>query len=61
MAAKGKGREKHKLESTGTFEDGTPSKHFYTITRKKGAPKLEVMKFDPRLRKYVLYKQTKLK
>ncbi len=61
MAAKGKGREKHKLQSTGTFEDGRPSKHFYTITRKKGAPKLKIKKFDPWLGKYVMYEQGKLK
>jgi|LakMenEpi03Aug12_release.lakeMendotaPanAssembly.Ray.scaffolds.fasta_scaffold281332_2 large subunit ribosomal protein L33 len=54
MAAKGKGREKFKLLST-------ESPHFYTITAKKGAPKLEIKKFDPTIRKHVLYKQTKLK
>jgi ribosomal protein L33 len=53
--AKGKGREKFKLQST-------VSKHFYTITARKGAEKLEIKKFDPTkgVRRHVLYKQTKL-
>ena len=56
MATKG-GREKIKLESTA----GTG--HFYTTnTNKKTTPeKLEFMKFDPKARKHVLYKETKLK
>ena len=56
MAAKG-GREKIKLESTA----GTG--HFYTTAKnKKTTPdKLEFMKFDPKARKHVLYKETKLK
>lgn len=61
MAAKGKGREKFKLESTATLGDGKPSKHFYTVTARKGAEKLELKKYDPRVRRHVLYKQTKLK
>jgi large subunit ribosomal protein L33 len=61
MAAKGKGREKCKLESTAILENGKPSKHFYTITVRKGADKLEIRKYDPRVRRHVLYKQTKLK
>jgi len=56
MAAKG-GREKIKLESTA----GTG--HFYTTSKnKKTTPgKLEFMKFDPKARKHVLYKEIKLK
>ena len=54
--AKG-GREKIKLESTA----GTG--HFYTTTKnKKTTPeKLEFLKFDPKARKHVLYKEVKLK
>ena len=54
--AKG-GREKIKLESSA----GTG--HFYTISKnKKTTPeKLELMKFDPKARKHVTYKETKLK
>ncbi len=54
--AKG-GREKIKLESTA----GTG--HFYrTNKNKKTTPeKLEFLKFDPKARKHVLYKEVKLK
>ena len=54
--AKG-GREKIKLESSA----GTG--HFYTTSKnKKTTPgKLEFMKFDPKARKHVTYKETKLK
>ncbi len=56
MATKG-GREKIKLESTA----GTG--HFYTTTKnKKTTPeKLEFVKFDPKARKHVSYKEVKLK
>ena len=56
MATKG-GREKIKLESTA----GTG--HFYTTNKnKKTTPeKLEFMKFDPKARKHVLYKEITLK
>jgi large subunit ribosomal protein L33 len=56
MAAKG-GREKIKLESTA----GTGV--FYTTNKnKKTTPeKLEFMKFDPKARKHVLFKEVKLK
>lgn len=54
MASKGKGREKFKLQST-------ESDHFYTITAKKGAEKLQIKKFDPKMRKHVLYKQERLR
>ncbi|MBW8365559.1 MAG: 50S ribosomal protein L33 [Rhizobium sp.] len=54
--AKG-GREKIKLESSA----GTG--HFYTTTKnKKTMPeKMEISKFDPKARKHVMYKETKLK
>jgi large subunit ribosomal protein L33 len=50
-------REKIKLESS-----AGPG-HFYTTNKnKKTTPeKLEFMKFDPKARKHVLYKETKLK
>ena len=50
-------REKIKLESTA----GTG--HFYTTNKnKKTTPdKLEFIKIDPKARKHVLYKETKLK
>ena len=56
MASKG-GREKIKLESSA----GTG--HFYTTSNnKKTTPgKLEFMKFDPKARKHVLYKEIKLR
>lgn len=56
MAAKGI-REKIKLESTA----GTG--HFYTTTKNKRTmpEKMEIKKFDPVVRKHVLYKETKLK
>jgi large subunit ribosomal protein L33 len=50
-------REKIKLESTA----GTG--HFYTTTKnKKTMPeKMEIKKYDPKVRKHVTYKETKLK
>ena len=50
-------REKVKLVSTA----GTG--HFYTTTKnKKTMPdKLELKKFDPKIKKYVLYKESKIK
>ena len=52
------GRDKIKLESTA----GTG--HFYTTTskNKKTMPeKMSIMKFDPKARKHVEYKEIKLK
>ncbi len=51
------GRDKIKLESTA----GTG--HFYTTTKNKRTTpaKLEMMKFDPKARKHVTYKETKIK
>lgn len=56
MAKKGK-REKIKLESSA----GTG--HFYTsIKNKMNTPaKVELKKYDPVVRKHVVYKETKLK
>ena len=50
-------REKIKLESSA----GTG--HFYTTTKNKRAKpdKIEMMKYDPKARKHVMYKETKLK
>lgn len=50
-------RDKIKLESTA----GTG--HFYTTNKNKRTTpeKLEFKKYDPKARKHVLYKETKLK
>jgi large subunit ribosomal protein L33 len=50
-------REKIKLESTA----GTG--YFYTTSknRRTSTGKLELMKYDPKVRKHVLFKETKLK
>lgn len=49
-------REKIKLQST-------ESSHFYTATKNKRThpEKLELKKYDPIVRKHVLYKETKIK
>jgi large subunit ribosomal protein L33 len=51
------GRDKIKLESTA----GTG--HFYTTTKNKRTmpTKMEITKFDPKARKHVVYKETKIK
>ncbi|MCB9542030.1 MAG: 50S ribosomal protein L33 [Myxococcales bacterium] len=50
-------RDKIKLESTA----GTG--FFYTTTKNKrtSTGKLEMMKYDPKVRKHVMFKETKLK
>ena len=50
-------RDKIKLESTA----GTG--HFYTTSKNKRTrpEKMEIKKYDPVVRKHVLYKETKLK
>ena len=50
-------RDKIKLESTA----GTG--HFYTTTKNKRnmTEKMEIMKFDPVVRKHVAYKENKIK
>ena len=37
--------------------------HFYTTTKNKRTKpeKMEIMKFDPKVRKHVAYKETKIK
>ena len=56
MASKG-GREKIKLESSA----GTG--HFYTTSKNNNTmpETMTIMKFDPKARKHVEYKETKLK
>ena len=51
-------REKIKLESV-----GNENKHFYTTDKNKRTTteKLEFMKYNPKARKHMLYKETKLK
>ena len=51
------GREKIKLESSA----GTG--HFYTTTKNKRTTpdKIEIVKFDPKVRKHVPYKEAKIK
>jgi len=50
-------REKIKLESSA----GTG--HFYTTTKNKRTmpDKMEIIKYDPKVRRHVIYKETKLK
>jgi large subunit ribosomal protein L33 len=50
-------REKIKMESTA----GTG--HFYTTTKNKRTKpeKIEMMKYDPKARKHVMYKEGKIK
>lgn len=57
MASKKGAKEKIKLESSA----GTG--HFYTTSKNKTTTpeKLEFMKFDPKARKHVLYKEVRLK
>ncbi|MBM23642.1 MAG: 50S ribosomal protein L33 [Gammaproteobacteria bacterium] len=50
-------REKIKLVST------AKTGHYYTTTKNKRQhpDKVEIKKFDPKIRKYVLYKEAKIK
>lgn len=48
-------RELIRLVSTG----GTG--YFYTTNKRKGKDKLELKKYDPRLRKHVVFKEAKIK
>ncbi|HIA93573.1 MAG: 50S ribosomal protein L33 [Colwellia sp.] len=50
-------REKIKLVST------AKTGHYYTTTKNKRQhpDKVEIKKFDPRIRKHVLYKEAKIK
>jgi large subunit ribosomal protein L33 len=54
MARKGN-REIIKLVSTA----GTG--YFYTTKRKKGRDKLEIKKFDPKIKQHVIFKEAKIK
>ncbi len=60
-------REKIKLVSTATHvggkKDGQKTGHYYATTKnKKTTPdKLSFMKYDPVVRKHVLYKEYKIK
>ena len=35
--------------------------YFYTTVRKKGREKLELKKYDPRVKKHVVFKEAKIK
>ncbi len=50
-------REKIRLRSSAN------TGHYYTTTKNKRLhpEKMEVKKFDPRIRKHVIYKETKIK
>jgi len=50
-------RDKVRLRSTA----GTGHCYFTTRNTKKNTTKLELKKFDPVVRKHVLYKETKMK
>jgi large subunit ribosomal protein L33 len=45
------------------LESSAGTGHFYTTTknRRTQTEKLELMKYDPKVRKHVLYKETKMK
>jgi large subunit ribosomal protein L33 len=45
------------------LESSAGTGHFYTTTknRRNNTVKLELMKYDPVVRKHVLYKETKIK
>jgi large subunit ribosomal protein L33 len=53
--AKAGGRELIRLVSTA----GTG--YFYTTSKKRGKDKLELKKFDPKLKKHVVFKESKIK
>jgi large subunit ribosomal protein L33 len=53
--ARARNREIIKLVSTA----GTG--YFYTTTKRKGKDKLELKKFDPKARKHVVFKESKIK
>lgn len=56
-------REKIKLVSSAKKENGQSTGHFYTTTKNKRLhpEKVEVKKFDPVVRKHVMYKEAKIK
>ncbi len=53
--AKKTNREQIRMVSTG----GTG--YFYVTTRKKSRDKLELKKYDPKLRQHVIFKEAKIK
>jgi len=53
--ARSKKREMVRMVSTGD------TGFFYTTTKKRGQEKLELKKFDPKLRKHVVFKEAKIK
>jgi large subunit ribosomal protein L33 len=55
IMAKAGARELIRLVSTA----GTG--YFYTTNKKKGKDKLELKKYDPKLRKHVVFKEAKIK
>lgn len=56
-------REKIRLVSTGEKEGGKKTGYFYTTTKNKRTmpEKLELKKFDPVIRKHVIFKEAKIK
>ena len=56
-------REKIKLVSTGKTADGKPTGVYYTTTKNKrnGNEKLQMKKFDWRIRQHVVFKEDKIK
>jgi large subunit ribosomal protein L33 len=48
-------RDKIKLNSSG--DTGV----FYTTTKKKGGEKIQRKKYDPKLRKHVVFKESKMR
>lgn len=53
--AKGGNREIIKLVST------ADTGYFYTTKKKRGKDKIEIKKFDPKVRKHVVFKEGKIK
>ena len=53
--AKGGNRELIRLVST------ADTGYFYTTSKKKGKDKLELKKYDPKVKKHVVFKEAKIK
>ncbi len=53
--AKNKGRDVVRLNST------ADTGYFYVTTKKKGKDKMEIKKFDPVVKKHVVFKEGKMK
>ncbi|AZP36138.1 50S ribosomal protein L33 [Candidatus Annandia adelgestsuga] len=51
--------KKNKINIKLISSSGT--KHFYTTTKNKKTKKLKLRKYDPIIRKYVFYKEYKIK